>query len=388
MGKWRITGAWSKAGIASCIKVEGTTKSEKILLDCGLLDEACISVPLVLITHGHTDHIGACISHARARSLGMSPATYVVPPSLMEPLLNAQKAFEAMNDNGPIPMIITPLSPHESMMWGKSVKIMPFETIHRTASQGYAIFNVAPGQLLPQYRNLKRSELESIKSSGTKIYSEQLEVLDIVYTGDTTFAAFLLPQNSFIFAAPTLITEVTFLDGEREKAERQGHVHLQDILDHIEHFLNREIVLMHFSARYAFGKIIDILSNELPSDVIDRISLALYTFGSRDYLTALANPSWAKRARTEAGWGWASRASHHPSGPIENIHSALPPRVRNDVSRITAAETSGYEGEMTPETSRSAAKSDVLNNCDTVSIRETSRGFNNTSSHRSGSGSR
>lgn len=49
-----------------------------------------------MLSHGHIDHAGACISHARAKALNSSPATYIVPENLLLPLLDAKKAFETM----------------------------------------------------------------------------------------------------------------------------------------------------------------------------------------------------------------------------------------------------------------------------------------------------
>ena len=49
-------------------------------------------------SHGHTDHVGAIISHASKRGLyGMPPATYYLAPDLVKPLTDATKAFSVMN---------------------------------------------------------------------------------------------------------------------------------------------------------------------------------------------------------------------------------------------------------------------------------------------------
>ena len=33
-----VTGAWTKAGIASCVRVQGATKNDDFLFDCGYMD--------------------------------------------------------------------------------------------------------------------------------------------------------------------------------------------------------------------------------------------------------------------------------------------------------------------------------------------------------------
>ena len=45
--------------------MQGLSKAESVLLDCGLLTTEGICCNSVFITHGHIDHVGACISHAR-----------------------------------------------------------------------------------------------------------------------------------------------------------------------------------------------------------------------------------------------------------------------------------------------------------------------------------
>lgn len=53
------------SGIGTTIRIRGRSKKIDILFDCGTFDESLISSSYVLITHGHTDHLGSCISHAR-----------------------------------------------------------------------------------------------------------------------------------------------------------------------------------------------------------------------------------------------------------------------------------------------------------------------------------
>ena len=48
--------------------MQGLSKAESILFDCGLLTTEGLNCNSVFITHGHIDHIGACISHARGES--------------------------------------------------------------------------------------------------------------------------------------------------------------------------------------------------------------------------------------------------------------------------------------------------------------------------------
>lgn len=49
----------------------------------------------VFISHSHIDHIGALLSHARARTLGNKPARYYVPEEAVEPLMKVREGRDA-----------------------------------------------------------------------------------------------------------------------------------------------------------------------------------------------------------------------------------------------------------------------------------------------------
>jgi ribonuclease Z len=141
MSTLRITGAWTKAGIASCIKVDGSTKDDIFLLDCGVFEPETLLAKTVLISHGHIDHVGACISHARGKTLSGKVATYFVPFCLYDSLLEAKIAFEKM-DGKLIPMDIVVVEVGDTKLFGSNLKLVVFPTQHRVPSQGYAIYSL------------------------------------------------------------------------------------------------------------------------------------------------------------------------------------------------------------------------------------------------------
>lgn len=108
-GGLQITGAWTQAGFASCVHVRGS-KHEDILFDCGVCEQETLTARHVFITHGHVDHIGAAITHARAKSLRSQPANYYVPTDILSYLQDALAAFELL-DGSSINMNIIPVSP-------------------------------------------------------------------------------------------------------------------------------------------------------------------------------------------------------------------------------------------------------------------------------------
>lgn len=44
---FRVVGAWTKAGVASCIRIDGQSKEDNVLLDCGICHSESYSVKVI-----------------------------------------------------------------------------------------------------------------------------------------------------------------------------------------------------------------------------------------------------------------------------------------------------------------------------------------------------
>ena len=307
-GGVRVTGAWTRAGLGSCIRVQGANKQDDLLFDCGVCEPDTISAGFVFISHGHVDHIGASVMHARSKALTKKTATYYVPVDSVGPLEEARAAFSKL-DGGDIPMNIVPLQPGESVVVNGELVVKAFPTVHRVPSQGYALYKRTRSKaLLPEYTHRKH-EIEELRRQGLQVYAEtSAETLELVYTGDTTFDGLLDERNRFIFSAQILIMELTYLDGERSRAVDRGHVCIDDVIEHAQLFTTCDhVVFCHISERYApHGKALSILREKLPEDFAARCSVSLRSFGSGEHLTSLAAVDFGKRS-AEVGWGSATR---------------------------------------------------------------------------------
>jgi len=69
-----------------------------------------------------------------------------------------------------------------------------------------------------EYIDLSKEAIRELRLNGENIYADPYDTLELIYTGDTSIEGFLLPENEFIFKAPILITELTYLEGDRSKA--------------------------------------------------------------------------------------------------------------------------------------------------------------------------
>jgi ribonuclease Z len=369
-GGFYIAGAWTKAGIGSCIHVKGNKNRESILFDCGVVDEQTYAASHVFISHGHVDHIGALILHARARSLGTNTCKYYIPATAMEPLAQAVAAFSVL-DGKEIQADIIPVVPGDSIVVNPNCTVKVFPTLHRVPSQGYALYSTKKGSLLPQYRNRPHQEIKALKQQGVEIMAPAEEALELVYTGDTIFEG--LKQSSFVFDAPMLITELTYLDKDTSAAVKYGHIHISDIVDNWQLFNNQYVVFCHISPRYnPASRIIAILRSELPEELQDKVLVNLRSFGEKANVTKILRDVSLTDNNRQIGWGWAQQlprnahsvSSHHSGHRFHrNVISDGGDRRHNQGGRGHSTDTKHISRDF----SQARIAGDSTNNSTTVS---------------------
>jgi ribonuclease Z len=251
----------SVAGIETCIEVP----SLKLLLDLGRCSPSAVNQRLVLVSHGHLDHLGAITLHAARRALlGMEEGVYVVPHAIgprVEALFEAAGALDGQT----IPRRIVPLMPGEDFPIGKHRWVRPFETFHRVPSQGYTVWE-RRSRLREEFRGLPGTKLGELRRGGVAI-EESHEVALLSFTGDTRVE--VLERSPELQRTETLVIEASFLD-ERitvPQAREMGHIHLDELAERAALLPRSEIVLSHFSARYQDAEIEPLVRRRLPDEL-------------------------------------------------------------------------------------------------------------------------
>ena len=251
----------SIAGVETCIEVPEL----RLVLDMGRCTRTAIQQPVVLLSHGHLDHMGAIAQHAARRSMmHMGESTYVVPAVVaddVEALFNAAGRL----DGQVIPRRVVPLAPGESFQIAKHRWVRPFETYHRVPSQGYTVWE-RRHRLREEFRGLPGAELAALRQRGIEI-EEAREVPLLSFTGDTRVE--VLERTPELQHSETLIVESTFLDElvTVDEARATGHIHLEELLQRAELLPKSEVVLSHFSARYRDEDVRRILGQRLPEEL-------------------------------------------------------------------------------------------------------------------------
>lgn len=256
---------FSIAGVETCIEVP----SLKLLLDLGRCSRSAVNTPLVLVSHGHIDHMGGIAQHAARRAMmKMSEGIYVVPRAVAQ---HVEAFFNAAGelDGQVIPRRVVPLAAGEEHALGPRRFVRAFETFHRVPSQGYTIWE-RRHRLREEFRGRPPAELGELRKRGVAI-EEPHEVPILSFTGDTRIE--VLERTPELQETTTLVIETTFVDDRVTVAEARemGHIHLREILDRAALLPKTEVVLSHFSARYADAEVTRLLDQALPDALRDHV---------------------------------------------------------------------------------------------------------------------
>lgn len=251
----------SVAGVETCIEVP----SLRLVLDMGRCTRSAVHHPLVLLSHGHLDHMGAVPQHAARRAMmHMGESTYIAPAAVardLEELFNAAGRL----DGQVIPRRIVPLAPGEEFQIAKQRWIRPFQTYHRVPSQGYTVWE-RRHRLRAEFHGLPGARLGELRKSGVTI-EETTDIALLSFTGDTRVE--VLERTPELQHTETLVMETTFID-ERidvEGARSTGHIHLDEVLQRAELLPRTEVVMSHFSARYTDEEVRRIVAARLPDEL-------------------------------------------------------------------------------------------------------------------------
>jgi ribonuclease BN (tRNA processing enzyme) len=175
----------SIAGIRSCIAVPELD----ICFDCGVCTNASVSQSIVLISHGHADHIGALHEHAFARTMNnVSNPTYIMPKNCVDAFNIAHTAFKCMNRDVD-PNIVHPWMTRQYKILSESKNtinnliIESYPTIHGVPSQAFVISKQIT-KLKPEYVGIDHKTLGSYVKNGLEIKETKNQSI-IACGGDT-----------------------------------------------------------------------------------------------------------------------------------------------------------------------------------------------------------
>ncbi|AYV80377.1 MAG: tRNaseZ [Harvfovirus sp.] len=261
-----------------------------VVFDMGYQPDKIETIQNAFISHGHADHIG-CLHFMYANKKLQhitSPWQLIMPKSYIPSFIAMASASSSCNRGG-FPAGFTEcyltkaadpsiqvLIPFKSLQVDKLIpaeecQLIPlidknnflvnsYKMVHKICSYGY-IINEQRKKLKEEYKGLSGFELKNLKAQNV-IIQDDISISLIAFTGDTTIDGLLL--NPDFFQAKILIMECTHFDDSIEDAESHGHIHFQQIIDNIDKFLNKWIILSHFSQKYRSIKDVEPYLKHLP----------------------------------------------------------------------------------------------------------------------------
>lgn len=259
--------AVSVAGMETCIGFPGL----KLAFDIGRGPRRAVPWSTVMFTHAHIDHMGGIAHHVATRSLlSMKPPTYVVPAEVEQPFHNLLDAFRKL-DGSDLPCTVLPASPGDEISLGKGRTVRPFRAAHVVPTLGYSVWQDHQ-KLRSDLVGKSGAEIRDARARGERV-SEITSVPIIAFTGDSRID--VVDREEVLRQAKLLVMEVTFIDDRISvaQARKNGHIHLDEVIERADCFENEAILFTHLSARYRQAEAQAILDQRLPKGLRERVTL-------------------------------------------------------------------------------------------------------------------
>jgi ribonuclease Z len=165
------------------------------------------------------------------------------------------------------------MAPGSEVALRRNLRVRAHEASHRIPANAYEVVEIR-NKLKGELVGRSSTEIARLRTETGAIVTEEYEQSLLFYTGDTDREIFQTSHQ--MFHSSVLMIECSFTaEGERERARRYRHIHLEDLYDVADLFHNELIVLTHFSLRDDPKEIHKRVSMGCPRVLRERIRLGL-----------------------------------------------------------------------------------------------------------------
>jgi ribonuclease Z len=232
-----------------------------LALDAGRAHRALPAMRTVLVSHGHADHLGGLAYWASQRHLqSMGPARLMAPKAIapdIETLLSTHARLEG-GDSYEIEVVAVEEGVRQPLR--RDMDLVFFPTDHWVPTLGSRLL-WRRQHLLPELSGLSGEEIARRRHAGEAV-TEETEANILAYCADCGPGIFDTQYEAL--AAEVLLIECSFYrPGDRDRAARYGHMHLEDLLAAVDRLACRHLVLLHASRRHRLREVEKILDERL-----------------------------------------------------------------------------------------------------------------------------
>jgi ribonuclease Z len=219
----------------------------RLALDAGRPHRALPPMSTVCLSHGHLDHLGALGYWLSQRFLNsMGAATVVVPRGIAADVELLVELLGRLEGGRPYEVDMVAVAPGSRHPLRADMDLEFFRTDHWVETLGVEL-HWRRRRLKPELAGLQREEIVRRRQRGEEVALEERVPL-LAYAADTGPGVFAARPD--LLQAEVVLLECSFFaPSDRARAERFGHLHLDDLLAFSDRLRCRHLVLLHGSRR-------------------------------------------------------------------------------------------------------------------------------------------
>jgi ribonuclease Z len=233
----------------------------RLALDPGRPHRALTPMTTVFVSHGHMDHLGGLGYWASQRHLNaMGPAAALAPRQIAPALERLLELSADLEGGRPYDVEVIPVTENDRHRLRGDIEMSFFATDHWVPTLGTRLV-WTKRRLRSELAGLPGEEIARRRRAGETVSEEQH--IDLVsYCADS--GPLVFARHPGVVASEVVFLECSFFRaGDRDRAERYGHLHLEDLLAMTGRLRCRHLVLLHASRRHRLREVEEILDREL-----------------------------------------------------------------------------------------------------------------------------
>lgn len=255
----------ARGGVETCIMVPELGA----MFDVGMCPPGALGYDQILVSHGHSDHLGGIGYLVSQRQLARSPPPAIhLPSEVVEPMTRILRGWAEIEDFD-LRWDLRGHDPGDRFALGRDLEATCMRTTHRVRSLAWLVSRTTQ-RLRPEFVGLPGPELVDLRRRGVAIVDPHVEPL-LCVTGDTQIEFFR--EHEVARRCKVLVHEVTSWSAERDVAQtrRWGHTHVDELIAEAERFTGEALVLVHRSMRHTRAEAERIVQERFPAGVRERV---------------------------------------------------------------------------------------------------------------------